>query len=138
MIMLSTVIFFCHEPSSRLPFLLEHHSANSFSGPANFFSFSLSVPAFFLPSPNLSSTTAFFIFSVHFTCSLLLHIHSSNASSRFCTFRRSAQVSAPYNATLHTKHYTSLFLRSFLNSLQKMLLFLLKAYFHIAIVCFTS
>ena len=55
-------------------------------------------------SPTLSSTTAFFILSVHFTLSILLHNHISNASTRFCSFRRSVQVSA-----LHTKHFTSLF-----------------------------
>ena len=39
-----------------------------------------------LPPPTLSSTTAFFILSVHFIRSILLHIHTSNASSRFCSF----------------------------------------------------
>ena len=42
-----------------------------------------------------------FNFSVHFTRSILLHIHISNASSRFCSFRRSVQVSVLYNAILH-------------------------------------
>ena len=32
--------------------------------------------------------------------------------SHFCSFCRCVQVSAPYNATLHTKHFTSLFLSS--------------------------
>ena len=40
----------------------------------------------------------------------------------------SVQVSAQYNATLHTKHITSLFL-SFSKGPQKMLFFLLKAIF---------
>ena len=66
-----------------------------------------------LPFPTLSSTTEFFIFSVHFTRPILLHIHISNASSRFCSFRRTVQVSAPYNATLHTMHFTSPLLSSF-------------------------
>ena len=52
-----------------------------------------------LPSSVHSSTTAFFNSSVHFARPMLLHIHISNASSRFCSFRCSAQVSAPYNAT---------------------------------------
>ena len=55
----------------------------------------------------------------------LLHTHISNASSRFCSFRRSVQVSALYNTVLHTKHFTSLFLSSFQGS-EKMLLFPLK------------
>ena len=100
----------------HLPFLLEHPSAGSsflVSGPANFFSPSLSVFSIILPSPTLSSTTEFFILSVHFTHSILLHIHISNASSRFCLFRRSIQVSAPCNATLHTKNFSILFLSSF-------------------------
>ena len=64
-----------------------------------------------LTSPTLSSTTAFSILSVHFTRSILLHFF--NASNRFYSFRRSVQVSAPHNATLHTKHFTSLILSSF-------------------------
>ena len=120
---------------------LEHPSTySSFlaSGPANYF------PSFFisssitLPSPTLSSTAAFFILSLHFTRSILFHTHISNASSCFCSFRRSVQVSAPYNTALHTKHFTSLFRNSFSKGLQKMLLFLLKASFVIAILCFTS
>ena len=91
-----------------------------------------------LPSPTLSSSTAFFTLSVHFTRSILLHTHISNASSCFYSFRRSVQVSAPYNTTFHTKHFTSLFLSSFSKGPQKMLLSLLKASFAIAIFCFTS
>ena len=91
-----------------------------------------------LPSPTLSITTAFFILSIDFTLSILLHTHISNASSRFCSFRRSVQVSAPYNTTLHTKHFTSLFSSYFSKGSQKMLLFLLKASFAIAILCFSS
>ena len=52
-----------------------------------------------LPSPTLSNTTAFFILSVHFTRSILLHIHMLTV-----VFVHS--VPAPYNATLHTKHFT--------------------------------
>ena len=91
-----------------------------------------------LPAPTLSSTTEFFIFSANFTRSILLHIHISKASSRFCSFRHSFQVSAPFNATLHTKHFTSLFRSSFSKGPQKILLFLLKASFAIAILCFIS
>ena len=40
-----------------------------------------------LPSPTISRTTAFFILSVHFTCYILLHIHISNVSNRFWSFR---------------------------------------------------
>ena len=90
-----------------------------------------------LPSPTLSSTTAFVILPVHFTRSILLHTHISNASSCFCSFCR-VQVSAPYNTTLHTKHFTSLFHSSLSKGPQKMLLFLLKASFAIAILCFPS
>ena len=51
---LSSDIFFCREPSYRLPFLLELPSAGSSflaSGPANLFSSSLSVPALFFLLP---------------------------------------------------------------------------------------
>ena len=101
-------------------------------------SFPLMSSSIILPSPTFSSITAFFILCVPFTRSLLLHIHITNASNRFCSFRRSALDSEPYNATLHTKHFTSLFRGSFSKGPQKMLLFLLKAYFAIAILCFTS
>ena len=53
---LSFDIFFCREPSSRLPFLLEHPSAGSSflaSGPVNFFSSPLSVLALFFLLPVL-------------------------------------------------------------------------------------
>ena len=118
---LSSDIFFCREPSSHLPFLLEHPSAGTsflVSGPANFFFISSSI---ILTSPIPSNTTAFFILSYHFTRSILLHNHISNAYNRFCSFRRSLQVSAPYNATFQT----SLFLSSFSKGPQKMLLLLL-------------
>ena len=89
-----------------------------------------------LPSPALSRITAYF--SVHFTCSILLHIHISNASSRFLLIRWCVQVSAPYYTTLHSNHFTSLLLSYFSKGPQKVLLFLLKASFAIAILCFTS
>ena len=91
-----------------------------------------------LPSTTLPNTTVFFILPVHFTRSILLHIHIWNASSSVCSLRRSVQVSASYNATLHRKHCTSLFLSSFFKGPQKMHLFLLKGSFAIAILCFTS
>ena len=68
----------------------------------------------------------------------ILHIHISNSSSRIYSFRHTVQVSAPYNATLYTKHFTSLFIRSLPKGPQKMLLFLLKTSFAIAILCFIS
>ena len=60
-----------------------------------------------LPSSTLSSTTAFFILSVHFARFVLFHTHISNDSSRFCSFSHSVQVSA--HATLHYTQSTSLF-----------------------------
>ena len=129
------------ELSSRLPFFLGHPSAGSYflaSGPVNFLSPSLSVPALFFILPLFVEQLHFFILSVHFTRSILLHIHISNASSHFCSFRRSIQISASYNAPLHTKHFTSLFRSSFSKGPQKMLLFLLKASFAIANLCFSS
>ena len=133
-------IFFCRELSSRLPFLLEHPSAGSYfllSGPASFFSSSLQFEHYTAFSHSFQHNCVF-ILSIHFTRTILLHIHISNASSRFCSFRRSVQVPAPYNATLRTKHYTSLFLSSVSKSPQKILLFLLKTFFAIVILCFTS
>ena len=93
---------FCLELSSHLPYLLEHPSADSSflaSGPANFFS-----PSFF---HSFQHNCIFFIRSI------LLHTHISNASSCFCSFCCCVQVSAPYNTTLHTKHFTSLLRSSF-------------------------
>ncbi|KAJ4440997.1 hypothetical protein ANN_10846 [Periplaneta americana] len=66
-----------------------------------------------LSSPTLSNPTSFLILPVHFTRSILRHIHISNASIRFSSLRRNVHVPSPYNATLHTKHFTSLFLSSF-------------------------
>ena len=54
------------------------------------------------PCPTLFSTTAFFILSLHPSPHL-------KCFQSFCSFRHSAQVSAPYNDTLHTKHFSSLF-----------------------------
>ena len=103
-------------PSSALNFLpFTSPSRTSFSrqyflsqGPSQFLFLFISSNII-LPSPNLSSTIAFVIF-VHFTRSILIYIHISNASSSYCSFRHSVKVSAPYNATLHTKHFNSLFL----------------------------
>ena len=125
----------------RLQFLVEHPSAGSSfstSDQANFFSSSLSVPALFFLLPLFLTKLHFFVLSVHFTRSIFLHTHISNVSSRFCAFRRSFQVSVPNTPTLHAKHFTSLFLSSFSKGPQKMVLFLLKASFAIAILCFTS
>ena len=138
---LSTNIFFCHEHSTHLPFLPEHPSAGSSfsaSSPANFFSSSVSVPALLFLLPFFAAQLHFFILSVHITCSILLHIHISNASSHFCSFCCRVQVSALYNTTLHTKHFANLFLGSFYKDPQEMLLFLLKASFAAAILSFTS
>ena len=90
-----------------------------------------------LPSPTLCSTTAFFTLSILDAPSFSLST-CQMFSSLFCSFRRSVQVSAPYNAILHTEHFTSLFLNYFSKDPQIMLLFLLKASFTIAILCFTS
>ena len=84
-------------------FLLEHPSAdNSFlaSSPANFFSSSLSLPALFFLLPLYLAELHFFIFSVHFTCSILLHIHISNVSRRFCSFRVVSK--SLHSITLHS------------------------------------
>ena len=74
---------------------------------SKYFSLFFISSSIILPSPTLSSTTEFFILSVHFTRSITHHIHISKASSRFCSFCRSVQISAPFNTTLHTKHFTS-------------------------------
>ena len=96
------------------------------SDPANFFSSSLSVPAlFFLRT--LPSTTAFLF------CLSVLHATSVSTSQMLpvvlAHFRRRVQVSAPYNATFHTKHFASLVFSSFSKGPQKMLLSLLKSFF---------
>ena len=112
---LSSDIFFCLELSSRLQFLLEHPSKGSSflaSVQANFFSSSLSVPVLFY-------LLLLFLEQMHFLfCLFILHAPPFSLSACqmlpvvFCSFRRSVQVSAPYNASLHTKHFTSLFLSS--------------------------
>ena len=113
-----SIIWYLLLPQTFFPFTIP--SRASFSRqfvhsqwPSLFIFLFLISSSVILPPPTLSSTTAFFILSVHFTLSILLHTHISNASSRFCLFRRSVQVSAPYNITLHTKHFTSLFRSSF-------------------------
>ena len=100
--------------------------------PSQFLFLFLTSPSIILPSPTLSSTTAFFIQYI------LLHIHISNASSCFCSFRRSVHVSAPHNTTFHTKHFTSLFLCSFFQGTAQNASFSVKGFFAIAILCFTS
>ena len=55
--------------------------------PSQFLSLVFISSSIILLSPTLSSTSAFFILSVHFTRSILLHTHISNASSYFCSFR---------------------------------------------------
>ena len=65
---LSSDIFFCREFSSCLSFLLEHPSAGSYflvSGPANFYSSSLSVLALFFLLALFLAQLHFFILSVH-------------------------------------------------------------------------
>ena len=81
--------------------------------PSQFLFLFFIISSIILSSPTLSNTTAFFILSVYFTCSILLHIRVRIASSRFCSLRRIVQVSALYNATIHAKHFTSLLLSSF-------------------------
>ena len=61
-----------------------------------------------LPSPTLSSTTAFFILSVHFTCSIFLHTQSQMRG---------------------LKHFTSFFLSYFSKGPQKILSIPVKSFF---------
>ena len=117
------VVYHLIYSSARTFFPITIHSKASFSRqfllsqrPSQFLFLFFIIFSIILPSPTLSSTTAFLILSVHFTRSILFHVHISNASSRFCTFRRSVQVSTSYNATLHTRHFTSYFLSSFSKS----------------------
>ena len=110
------------------------------SGPVNFFFFFSPLHYQFQhysPSITLCSTTAFFILPVHFTHSILLYIHISNASSNFCSSH--PNVKSLHHIMLHSIQSTSLACSLVLiPSPQKMLLFLLKASFAIAILCFTS
>ena len=53
---------------------IPHETVPSQSVPSQFLLFFISS-IIILPSPTLSNTTAFFILSVHFTRSILLHIH---------------------------------------------------------------
>ena len=101
--------------------------------PLFFISFSI-----ILPFPTVSSTASCLFCLSIFTRPILLHIHISNASSHLCSFRRSIQFSAPYNATLNAKHFTSIFHISFSKGAWKMILLLLNVSFAIAILCFTS
>ena len=142
-IIMLSVIWYLLLPRTFFPFTIP--SRASFSRqfllsqfPSQFLFLFFISSSIILPSPTLPSTTAFFILSIHFTRSILLHIHISNASSRLCLFFHSDQVSAPYNTTLHTEHFTSLFRSSFSKGPQKMLVILLKASFAIFTLCFTS
>ena len=136
---LSSDIFFYREPSSHLPFLLERPSAGSSllaSSPVNSFSSSLSIPALFFLLPLFLAQLHFYFACPFYTFHPSPYPHLK-CFQRFCSFRRTVQDSAPYNATLHTKHFTSLFLCYSSKDPQKMLLFLLKGSFAIAILCFT-
>ena len=140
-IMLSIIWYLLLLPQTFFPFTIPPRSSYSRQfllshWPSKFLFLFFISSSIILPSLTLSSTTAFFNSSVHFTRSIFLHTHISNYSSHFCSFRRSVQVSATYNATLHTKHFTSLFRSSFPKDQQKMLLFLLRDSFAIAILCF--
>ena len=116
---LSSDIFFCFEPSSHLPFLLEHPSAGSSfltSGPVNFFSSSLSVPALFFLHP-------LFLAQLHFLfCLSILRAPSfsiSTSQTLLVVFAHSVEVSKSlHNATLHTKHFTSFVLILFPRALR--------------------
>ena len=106
---LSTYIFFCREPSSRLPFLLENPSAGSsflVSDPANLFSSSLLDPAlfFFLP---------LFLAQLHclFCLSVLYAPSFSMSTSQMLpvVFVLSVVVSKSlHHTTLHSTQTTSL------------------------------
>ena len=95
------------DPCSKGYFSRQFHVSQGSSQFIFLFFISYSI---ILPSPTVSTTTAFLF------CLSILHAPFfsistiSNACSRFCSFRRRVQVSAPYNATLHTKHFTSLYL----------------------------
>ena len=121
-----SIIWYLLLPRTYFPFIIPSrasYSKRSFlaSDPVNFSPYSLSVPALFFLLP-------LFLAQLHFLFWLsILHAPSiSNASNRFCSFRRNVQVSAPLNAILYTKHFTSVFLFSFSKGPQKMLLFLFK------------
>ena len=138
-----SIIWYLLLPRTFFPvtigYLLEHPSAGSSffaSGPANIFSSSLSVPALFFLLP-------LFLAQLHFLfCLSILHAPSfSIPTSQMLPvlFAQSVVVSRSLHHTiLYTKHVTSLFRSSFSKGPQKMLLFLLKASFAIAVLCFTS
>ena len=63
-------------------------------------------------SPAISNTSSFVNLSVHLILNIrLLHIHISNASNLRDSSFLNIHVSLPYNVTLHTNVFTSLFLR---------------------------
>ena len=116
--------------------VLELPSAGSYfwaSGPANFFSSFLSVIALLFLLLLFPAQLKFLFFCPFYTLHFL-HIHISNASSRFS---HSVLMSTLYHITLHSTQSTSLAssLGLFSKGPQKMILFLLKA---IAILCFSS
>ena len=141
--MMLSIVWFLLQPRTFFPFTIPSRAFLNIQfllsqWPSQFlFLFFISSSIIFL-SLNISSITAFFLLSVHFTRFIVLHIHISNASSCFCSFRRSVQVSAPYKATLHIKNCTSLFRSSFPKARRKTLLFLLTTSFAIAFLRFTS
>ena len=121
--------------------VLEHPLAGSSflaSGPANFFSYSLSVPALIFLLP-------LFLAQLHFLfCLFILHTPSFTISTSKMLpvdFAHSVVVSRSlHHTTPHSTQNTSLVSSVVLlpRALRKCFFFLLKASFAIAILCFTS
>ena len=115
----SSDVFFCCEPSSRLPFLVEYPSAG-----ISFLASSSTTVFFLLP---------LFLAHLHFLfCLFILHAPTFSISTSLMlpvVFPHSVVVyKSLHHTTLHhTNHFTSLFINSFSKGPQKMLLFLLKA-----------
>ena len=107
------IILYLLVPRTFFPFTIP--SRASFSRQFLFSQWPSQFLFLFFISPALFFLLPLFLVQLHFLF-CLLHIHISNVFSQFCSFRCSVQVSAPYNATLHTKHFTSLFRSSFLRS----------------------
>ena len=96
-IIMLSIIWYLLLPRTFVPFTIP--SRASFSRQfllsqcrSQFLFSSLSVPALFFLVPLYQTLQHFFILSVHFTRSILLHTQISNASSCFCSFHRSFQV----------------------------------------------
>ena len=92
-VMMLSIIWYFLLPRTFFTFTISSRSSFSMQfllnqRPSRFL-FLFFISSSVLPSPTLSSTTAIYILSAHFTRSILLHIHIANASSRFCLFRRS-------------------------------------------------